>query len=136
LKETRINYREALAKKLTNLESCYILDAGTGAGSMTKVLSDNLNAPIINIDLNKQVFHYVYEKVDRQKVSFVACDFANLPFKEDTFCSIICDLVISTSENWQPLQILKEFKRTLKAKSKLYITDYHPKEEPKNMQTN
>jgi len=115
------------------LRSCYILDAGTGAGSMTEALSDNINAPVIGVDVNRQVFPHVYGKVDRKKVDFVACDFANLPLRESAFCCIVCDLVMSTSQNWHT-QILKEFNRVLRAGSTLYITDYCPEETPRSRQ--
>lgn len=123
-----------MTKELKGLKSCRVLDAGTGAGNMTKVLSDNLKASIVSVDLNKQVFPYVYEKVDRRKVGFVSCDLANLPFREATFCCIVCDLVISTSENLQHRKTLKEFRRTLAKTSALYVTDYYPEEAPIDVQ--
>jgi len=96
---------------------------------MTKALSDNVNAPVISVDVNRRVFPHVYGRVDRKKVDFVSCDFAHLPFKEGTFCCIVCDLVISTSQNWH-IGILKEFNRALRAGSTLYLTDYYPQETP------
>lgn len=125
MKRANVNYREVLVKRLAVLKSCYILDAGTGAGAMTKVLSDHLNVSIVSVD-DRRVFPYVYEKVDGKKVEFVACDFANLPFEEGAFCCNVCDLVISTSEDWQRIPILKEFKRVLRTKFSLYVTDYYP----------
>lgn len=58
---------------------------------------------------------------------------ANLPFKNHTFCCVIWDLTFSAIENWKHQQILKEFKGTLKPKSRLYITDYLPEEQPKSV---
>jgi len=132
LKEASSNYREVLVKKLVNLKSCYILDAATGAGGMTKFLCDNLNASIISVDLDREVFQDIWEKVKKQKVNFVLCDLASLPFNNQVFCCVVCDVTISTIENPKQYLTLKEFRRILKAKSELYITDYGPEESPKN----
>jgi len=115
-----------LAKRLSNLESCFVLDAGTGAGNMTKVLTDRLSVYVVSADFNRRVFRTVRGRVDRKKVDFIACDFASLPFKDESFRCIICDLVISTSENWRALPIYVEFRRTLRTEDILYITDYYP----------
>ena len=120
------NYREVLAKRLSNLESCFILDAGTGAGNMTKILIEHLSVHVVSADVNRHVFPTVRGRVGKRKVDFIACDFTSLPFKDESLCCIICDLVISTSENWRPLPTYLEFKRTLRTKGILYITDYYP----------
>ena len=108
-------------------------DAATGAANMTKRLSSNLETSIMSIDVGKEVAKDIYQIVDRNRVTFVLCDLANLPFKNHAFCCIACDLTISTIENWEHYQILKEFKRTLKPRTNLYITDYLPEESPKSL---
>jgi ubiquinone/menaquinone biosynthesis C-methylase UbiE len=95
-------------------------------------LSANLKASIVSVDRNRRVFPDVHDKVDRSKVDFVACDFTSLPFIDSAFCSIICDLVLSTTTNLNVSQVLTEFNRTLRAKSALYVTDYYPEERPRN----
>ena len=130
--EEAVNYRNTLVKRLANLRSCYVLDAGTGAGTMTRVLSANLKASIVSVDRNPRVFPDLHNRVDRSKVDFVACDFTSLPFIDTAFCSIICDLVLSTTTNLDISQVLTEFNRTLRAKSALYVTDYYPEERPRN----
>jgi ubiquinone/menaquinone biosynthesis C-methylase UbiE len=134
LKQREANYREALTKRLSNLESCFVLDAGTGAGSMTKVLTEHLGVHVVSADVNRHVFPSVRGRVDKKKVDFVACDFASLPFRDESLCCIICDLVISTSENWRPLPVYTEFKRTLRNRGILDITDYYPESTSQNVE--
>jgi len=83
---------------------------------MTKALSNGLSSPVVSIDSNKQVFPYVQGKVDKNRIHFVACDFAHLPFKDSVFCGVVCDLVISTNREWKPFSIYTEFRRTLSAR--------------------
>jgi ubiquinone/menaquinone biosynthesis C-methylase UbiE len=132
LGEEAVNYRNTLVKRLANLRSCYVLDAGTGAGTMTGALSANLKASIVSVDRNRRVFPDVHDRVDRSRVDFVACDFTCLPFMDAAFCGTICDLVLSTTTNLNVRQVLTEFNRTLRAKSALYVTDYYPEERPRN----
>ena len=110
-----------------------MLDAGTGAGVMTKALSDGLESSVVSIDADTQVFPYVFEKVDRGRVYFVACDFAHLPFREGVFSGVVCDLVISTSREWKPLPIYEEFKRALKIGFSLFVVDYYPEKSPRRI---
>lgn len=128
----KINYREVLARRLPNLESCFVLDAGTGAGNMTKILTEHLSIHVVSADANRHVFPTARGRVDMRKVDFIACDFASLPFRDNSLCCIICDLVISTSENWHPIPVYYEFKRTLRTKGIVYITDYYPEGAPQN----
>lgn len=100
---------------------------------MTKAMSDGLESYVVSIDANIQVFLYVFEKVDRGRVYFVACDFAHLPFRESVFSGVICDLVISTSSEWKPLPIYKEIKRALKTGSYLFVVDYYPEKSPRTI---
>ena len=134
LKQRETNYREVLTRRLSNLESCFVLDAGTGAGSMTKILTEHLNVHVVSADANRHVFPSVRGTVDKGKVDFVVCDFASLPFIDESLCCIVCDLVISTSENWRPLPVYTEFKRTLRLKGILCITDYYPESTPQNVE--
>lgn len=128
----KTNYRRVLAERLSSSGSCFVLDAGTGAGNMTKALIDHPNVHVVSADANRRVFTYVRKKVSRNNVDFIACDFANLPFTDESFRRIICDLVISTSGNWRPLPIYAEFRRTLRTKDALYITDYYPRKTPQD----
>ena len=57
-----------MAKRLADLKSCYILDAATGGANMAKMLSSNLNAYIISVDIDREVAEDIYEIVDKQKV--------------------------------------------------------------------
>lgn len=125
-----------MVKRLADLKSCYILDAATGGANMAKMLSSNLNAYIISVDIDREVAEDIYEIVDKQKVQFVLCDLASMPFRNGAFCCIVCDLTLSTIENWRHYRALKEFKRTPKARSKLYIMDYPPEESPRANEIN
>lgn len=130
--QTDSNYREVVVKKLSSLKSCYVLDAATGAGGMTRLLCDNLNASIISVDSDREVFEEIKREFEKQKVDFVLCDLASLPFKNQAFCCVVCDVTISAVENAKQYLTLKEFKRVLQTESELYITDYGPEEPPKS----
>jgi ubiquinone/menaquinone biosynthesis C-methylase UbiE len=121
-----------LVRKLASLKSCLILDAATGVGGMTKILSDNLNASIISVDLDREVFQDVNKTFEKKRVDFVLCDLASLPFNGQVFCCIVCDVTLSAVDYQKQYLALKEFKRVLKTESKLYITDYGPEEPPKS----
>ncbi len=43
LKESKLNYREALVRRLRDLKTVVILDAGTSAGVMTRTLVNSLS---------------------------------------------------------------------------------------------
>jgi len=121
-----LNYREEIVQRLKALKAGTVLDAGTGAGTMTQALTIGLDLKIVSIDINKRVFTQVSGKVEKKRVDFLACDFAHLPFRENVFVGVVCDLVISTSKEWKPSRIYAEFKRTLRPRSSLFITDYYP----------
>jgi len=84
----------------------------------------------VSKDMNKRVFLYASKKIDRNRAFFFACDFAHLPFKENTFYGIVCDLVISTSREWKPFPVYMESRRVLKNGSSLFVTDYYPERSP------
>lgn len=129
--ESKLNYRAALVQRLRPLRQGIVLDAGTGAGVMTKALSSSLGSFVVSIDADKRVFSYVFEKIDKNMVYFVACGFAHLPFRDSVFYGVVCDLVISTSREWKPSPIYAEFKRALKTGSSLFIVDYYPERSPR-----
>lgn len=97
---------------------------------MTQALANGLSMFVVSIDANKRVFARACEKVGRNRVDFLACEFAHLPFRENAFCCVVCDLVISTSQEWKPLSIYTEFRRVLSAESSLFISDYYPEKSP------
>lgn len=130
----KVSYRVVLARRLSSLESCFVLDAGTGAGSMTKVLAKYLSAHVVSADVNRRVFPIVRAEVDKRKVDFIACDFTNLPFRDESLCCVVCDLVISTSENWRPIPVYTEFRRALRTKGAICITDYYPEGAPRSIE--
>lgn len=98
---------------------------------MTRALNDGLDLSIVSIDANKRVFPCLLDKVNRNRVDFVACDFSSLPFRDDTFCAVVYDLATSTSRRWEPFEIYAEFKRALRARASLFITDYYPEKSPR-----
>jgi hypothetical protein len=64
LKEGKLNYREALGRRLGVLKTGLILDAGTGA--MAKTLVNGLSLSVMSVDLNKRVFPHVSKKVGQR----------------------------------------------------------------------
>jgi len=110
-----------------DLEGKLVLDAGTGAGNMTRFL-ENWGAKVISIDLNQR---WQFDcKTSVQKTQFITGDLSDMAFlKNDCFDYVICNFVVSAlseTKNLLLTSVLREFYRVLKEDGMLVIIDYHP----------
>ncbi|MFP3872316.1 MAG: class I SAM-dependent methyltransferase [Candidatus Natronoplasma sp.] len=116
-----------------DLEGKLVLDAGTGACGMTKLL-EKRDAKVISIDLEREYLRDCRSQTE--SAQFLEADLSDLGFiKNGTFDHVICNFLISAlSENRDLLisSVLREFYRVLKYKGSLVIIDYYPFEEGKN----
>ncbi len=110
-----------------DLEGKLVLDAGTGAGNMTRYL-ENWGAEVVSIDLNSKWQMECRESVKRTQ--FITGDLSDLNFlKGDRFDYVICNFVISAlseTKNLLMTSALREFYRVLKKGGTLVIIDYYP----------
>lgn len=110
-----------------DLEGKLVLDAGTGAGNMTKYLED-WGAEVVSIDHN---FEWQSDCRDKtQQTQFITGDLSNMGFLKDRcFDYVVCNFVISALSETKDLlltSVFREFYRVLKEGGMLVIIDYHP----------
>ena len=96
-----------------------ILDFGCGGGEITNYYFKK-GYHIIGIDINE-------EKINLAKKSFNLCNFVsyngfNLPFKKNTFDTIILNDVLEHIDYRTVIKIFNEIKRVLKKKGIIYIS--------------
>jgi len=80
-----------------------ILDLGCGSGILAKKLKEKLKVEILGIDVtDKRIEKIPFQKFDGKKI----------PFKENSFETILISFVLHHTQN--PIEILKEAKRVAK----------------------
>jgi SAM-dependent methyltransferase len=97
-------------------ENSLILEAGCGVGAQTKIIAPkNPASNFISVDLSQDSINEAKELIKSlniKNVEFRQSDIYNLPFKDETFDSIIICFVLEHLQN--PSTALKELKRVLK----------------------
>ncbi|WP_333888184.1 class I SAM-dependent methyltransferase [Clostridium sp.] len=117
--------KKFIIDSLNDKENEFILDIATGRGALFKEVVKNLKneAQIICTDLSFVVLKYdrlKAKKINPQiKVNYIACDAANLPFKDNTMDSAVSFFGIANMLNLSSVGI-KETKRVLKAGQTLF----------------
>jgi len=110
-----------------DLEGKLVLDAGTGAGNMTKYLED-WGAEVVSIDINSKWQVECRESVKRTQ--FITGDLSDMDFLKDRcFDYVVCNFLISALSETKNLLLtsaLREFYRVLKEGGILIIIDYYP----------
>jgi SAM-dependent methyltransferase len=93
-----------------------VLEAGCGVGAQTKIIAPkNPGSNFISIDLSEDSVREAKELIkslDIKNVEFKQADLYNLPFKDETFDSVVICFVLEHLHN--PIQALNELKRVLK----------------------
>lgn len=103
-----------------------ILDVGCGTGEILNILSkQNKKYELYGVDISKKMIEVAVKKDKAKKIKYICCDSENIPLKDNYF-----DLII-TSESFHhypnPNNVLKEFKRVLKANGRIILCDmYRP----------
>lgn len=99
-----------------------ILDVGSGTGRYTtKFLREKKR--IVSLDLSMQMLKITKEKVKSSKFIEVQGDAEALPFKSNSFNSLICNLAFDHFSNSDIA--ISEFERVLKKKGKCIISVYN-----------
>jgi phospholipid N-methyltransferase len=102
-----------------------VLEAGCGVGAQTKIIAlKNPDSNFISIDLSEDSIKEATELIkslDIKNVEFKQADIYNLPFKEESFDSVIICFVLEHLHN--PVQALKEIKRVLKKKGTIIVIE-------------
>jgi ubiquinone/menaquinone biosynthesis C-methylase UbiE len=84
-------YAEELARRAREFRPSRILETAAGTGVVTEAVHAALpNAEIIATDLNQPMLDVAAERLDSDKVRFVAADAQKLPFEDRSFDLVIC----------------------------------------------
>jgi phospholipid N-methyltransferase len=93
-----------------------VLEAGCGVGAQTKIIATkNPDSNFISIDLSEDSIseaRQLIKSLNIDNVELKQADIYNLPFKDETFDSVIICFVLEHLHN--PIQALNELKRVLK----------------------
>jgi hypothetical protein len=94
----------------------FVLEAGCGVGAQTQIIATkNPNSTFISIDLSEESINEAKQLVKSLAITNVElqqADIYKLPFKDETFDSVIVCFVLEHLHN--PIQALNELKRVLK----------------------
>ena len=85
-----------------------LLNAGCGTGITSSLL--NKYTKVVNADISERAIEY---SLKRKNTNHIICDCSILPFKDNTFDTIIADNVIEHIDN--DFSAISEFERTLKS---------------------
>ena len=98
-----------------------ILDVGSGSGQILKHILRHTrsNSRIIACDLSYQMLRRAQQRLDTQRVGFVAADITHLPFADNSFDCITCGWVIEHLPD--PVPGLREMARVLKPGGSLLL---------------
>jgi ubiquinone/menaquinone biosynthesis C-methylase UbiE len=117
----RLNDQAATLDEIIHNDSIFhpdslVLEAGCGVGAQTKIIAaKNPDSNFLSIDISEESLKTARDTVKSlgmHNVEFRQSDIYNLPFKDETFDSVIVCFVLEHLQN--PIQALMELKRVLK----------------------
>jgi len=117
----RLNDQAATLDDIIHNDSIFskdslVLEAGCGVGAQTKIIATkNPDSNFISVDLSEDSIRAakgMIESLGINNVELKQADIYNLPFKDETFDSVIICFVLEHLRN--PIQALNELKRVLK----------------------
>jgi len=117
----RLNDQAATLDDIIHNDSIFskdslVLEAGCGVGAQTKIIATkNPESNFISVDLSEESIREakrILKSLDINNVELKQADIYNLPFKDETFDSVIICFVLEHLHN--PIQALYELKRVLK----------------------
>lgn len=114
--------RPAILSLLPDIEKSCVLDAGCGAGHLTKELSDR-GATVIGIDVSHEML--IYARKRARDADFVQVDLgSNLPFSDSTFDGIASSLAFHYVRDWEKL--FRSVRRILHPRGWVVFSVQHP----------
>ncbi|MBL6991340.1 MAG: class I SAM-dependent methyltransferase [Bacteriovoracaceae bacterium] len=100
-----------------------VLDAGCGAGTLSRFLIDKFNLHNVSACDHSEI-RIQQAKVkskNYQNIHFSQANIEMLPYEEEVFDYVICRLVYEYLD--RPIEVTKEFRRVLKPGGKAYLID-------------
>jgi len=84
-------YAEELAHRARAFQPRRILETAAGTGAVTRALHEALpDAEIVATDLNQPMLDVNAERIESDRVRFIAADAQQLPFEDGTFDLVVC----------------------------------------------
>ena len=117
----RLNDQAATLDDIIHNDSIFtkdsiVLEAGCGVGAQTKIIATkNPDSDFISVDISEDSIREakgIIKSLGINNVEFKQADIYNLPFKDETFDSVIICFVLEHLQN--PKQALNELRRVLK----------------------
>ena len=121
----------SLAKALSDAPLGVVLDIGTGTGRMAELFADSAER-IVALDKNLEMLRVARAKLQHlptAQVELVQGDFADLPFAEESFDTVLLHQVLHFAQD--PELALAEAARVTRSGGRIAIVDFaaHTKEE-------
>lgn len=114
--------RPATLSLLPNIEGSRVLDAGCGAGHLTKELSDR-GAAAIGLDISHEMLSYALERAP--DADFVQTELeGNLPFIDSAFDGVASSLAFHYVRDWEML--FRSLRRILRQGGWVVFSVQHP----------
>ena len=110
----------ALIQKLNDKPFESLLDVGCGTGKVLSIIKDKFNSKVSGIDLSEGMIEKSRELLG-EDADLKVGDSEHLLWNDDTFDVIVCNESFHHYPN--PIGVLKEMKRVLKANGRVIIAD-------------
>jgi len=99
-----------------------VLDCACGAGDLTAQLFHSLPGSHLSaVDLQPQTLAYAREKYGSQNINWQQADLKQLPFQDQTFDLVTCQLALHHFSDTDAVQVLSELKRV--SRGLVFVTD-------------
>lgn len=107
-------------KELTELchvgKSSYVLEVGCGVGITACYIAKEYSCKLVAVDISEEMIRRAKERAKRKgvkgKIEFIVADAQELPFKDNTFDTVICESVNAFIGDKQ--KAVNEYKRVVK----------------------
>lgn len=122
--KTRDLDKLATQKVLSASNFSNVLELGCGTGKNTEWLAQKA-AEVTAVDFSDQMLQQAQKKIKTENVQFVPANLLQpLPFENNTFDLVTCNLVLEHIQNLTPL--FAEAARVLKPSGKMFVSELHP----------
>lgn len=108
---------------LGNLSGKTVFDAGCGNGYLTRIMAKTAQK-VVGIDFTKELIKRAKQKESSSNIEFIEGNLEQLPFSENSFDVILCNMVLMDVERID--KVINEFHRVLKPLGIVIISLIHP----------
>lgn len=112
-----------VSKFIGDLKGNSVLDAGCGNGYLTQTMAKTAKK-VIGIDFTEKLIEKARDNNRHKNVKYLVGNLENLPFANEYFNTILCNMVLMDVENLD--NVTKEITRVLKNNGILVVSLIHP----------